>query len=156
MTEFTIAHSKIYPMRLESLFHEISIRRPPVCKKFLHRGSNLFPSSFSYGGNRPHRGHKLEEITSLFGAWINYRKNTIAQTHYGIPFSAPQTCKAIVQDDYLEGGLDEPLHTSYRQEIIDRPVSNPEIIRLQITVIEMDPFFQIAEKKTDLYQNLQP
>lgn len=156
MTEFAITHSKINPMRLESLFHKISIRCPPVLKKFLHRSFYLLPSPFSYGRNRPHRGHKLEEIASLLGARINYRKNTIAQTHYGIPLSVPQTCKSIVKDDYLEGSLDEPLHTSYRQEIIDRPVSNPEIICLQITMVEMDPFFQIAEKKTNLRQNLQP
>lgn len=156
MTEFAIAHCKINPMCLESLFHKISIRRPSVHKKFLHRSFYLLPSPFSYGGNRPHRGHKLEEIAPLLGARINYRKNPIAQTHYGIPFSVPQTCKSIVKDDYLEGGLDEPLHTSYSQEIINRPVSNPEIICLQITMVEMDPFFQIAEEKTNLRQNLQP
>lgn len=156
MNEFAIAHRKINPMRLEPLFHEISIRCPSVRKKFLHHGLYLLASPFPYSGNRPHRCNKLEEVTPLLGTGINYRKNTIAQTYYGIPLSVAQTCKSIVQDHYLEGGLNKPLHTSYSQEIIDRPVSNPEIIRLQITMIEMDPFFQIAEKKTNLCQNLQP
>jgi len=154
MTKGTVTHGQIDPMCLPDPMYKVDKGGPSILQERIHDLLDVATGSYAYGRNRPHGCHELEQIAPLLRARINLWNDPHAETHHRVSIRPAETGEAEIEQDHLKGRNNVPRVSSYPQCILYRDLPNPEIIRLQIPMIEKDILLQKAKNKAHLSENL--